>query len=167
MLLSATVGLIISVALPAARQRPSADVAAPCPTGSTNAIQPAIGIGPTIRPRVRKHMIGSPPMAFLDARVDGRVIVSATVDTDGTPCDIQVVSSSPSGLGLEATGIESIAEWRFTAATRDGSPVRAPVTIELTFAAYKKSKEPGARHRTVNAKITGADLLLTRASGPK
>jgi TonB family protein len=167
MLLSATVGLVIGLALPAPRQQPNAEVAAPCPAGSTDAIQPAIGIGPTIRPRVRKHMIGNPPAAFLDARVDGRVVVSATVDTDGTPCDIQVVSSSPSGLGLEATGIESIAEWRFTAATRDGSPVRAPVTIELTFAAYKKSKEPGARHRTVNAKITGADLLLTRASGPK
>lgn len=137
----------------------SSTVAAPCPVDA-GASQPTVGIGRTIQPRVRKQKIADPPQSFLDARVDGRIVVSGVVDTDGSLCDLRVVSSAPAGLGLEEAGIASAKGWRFTPAGRDGAAVRAPVTIEFTFSAYKEdARRPGVRGRTASANIEGADPL--------
>lgn len=135
------------------------DVAAPCPVDG-GVTEPTVAIGPTIRPRVRKQVIAEPPQAFLDAAVDGRVVIAGVVDADGSLCNLRVVTSAPTSLKLEAAGIASAKGWRFAPATRDGVAVRAPVTIEFTFSAYKQdARRPGSRVRTAGAQIDGADPL--------
>jgi len=162
LLLLATLGVVISVvpAPPLQKTQPDSDVAAPCPAESADQAMPVVGIGRTVPPRVRKKVVADPPSTFLDARVDGRVVVSGIVDTDGTLCDIRAVHSSHSGLGLEDTGIASAKQWLFAAAMRDGAPVRAPVSIEFTLSAYKDGPRPGQRGRTARAEVRGADPLL-------
>ncbi|MGV3518272.1 energy transducer TonB [Luteitalea sp.] len=155
------IGVMIGAVLVPARQanRSDGDVAAPCPVGSVVQTMPTVGIGRPRLPRVRKQVVGDPSSAFLDAKVDGRVVVSGIVDTDGTLCDIRVVHSSHAGLGLEHTAIASARQWRFTAATRDGAATRAPVRIEFVFSAWSDSGRPGQRGRTAGAEIVGADPL--------
>lgn len=137
----------------------SGDVAVPCPVDG-GVTEPAVAIGRPTRPRVRKQAIADPPQSFLDASVDGRVVVSGIVDTGGSLCNLRVVTSAPTGLGLEEAGIASAKGWRFAPATRDGVAVRAPVTIEFTFSAYTHDpRRPGSRGRTAGANIDGADLL--------
>lgn len=156
-------GLLVTVMLLPALQRKQSesDVATPCPVESADQTMPAIGIGRTLLPRVRKEVVGEPSSAFLDAKVDGRVVVSGIVDTDGTLCDIRVVHSSHPGLGLEDTGVASAKRWRFAPAMREGAAVRAPVRIEFTLGPYKDGPRPGQRGRTANAEVTGADPLLS------
>ena len=65
------------------------------------------------------------------AKVQGSVIVTATVGIDGRLRDIRVVT--PLGLGLDERAVEAVSLWRFQPATADGKPVPYPVQIEVNF----------------------------------
>lgn len=161
LLLVVTVGVFVQVAPAPPPQPPVAEpeIAIPCAANSSGLPGPAIGISRTVQPRVRRQLIAHPPSTFDDLKIDGRVVVSATVGTDGNLCDVQVVASSPAGVGLEATAIASAKGWRFAPATRDGASVPAPVKIEFTFSPWKEGRSRGTRGRTANAEIEGADPL--------
>lgn len=140
-------GLMPNPQLPA-----RAEVTAPCSAEDTSLLSPAIGLGRTVLPRVRKEVVTA------GDEVAGSVVVSVIVDTDGSVCDIRVVRSSPTGSSLEEAGIASAKQWKFAPATRDGIAIRAPVSIEFTFSAYEAIPgRPGQRGRTANAEVQGAD----------
>jgi TonB family protein len=65
------------------------------------------------------------------AKWQGAVLVSAVVDTTGTPTNIHVIR--PLGLGLDEKAVEAVQQWKFRPGTKDGVPVPVQVQLEITF----------------------------------
>jgi TonB family protein len=65
------------------------------------------------------------------AGIQGTVVLSVVVTTEGTIGDVKVTKSLQSELDAEA--IKAAKRWRFTPGTKDGKPVPVAVTLELTF----------------------------------
>lgn len=67
-----------------------------------------------------------------DARLQGDVLLSATVGADGIPSDIQVLHKL--GKGLDQKAIECLRQWRFSPATDYfGGPAPERIRVELDF----------------------------------
>jgi len=64
--------------------------------------------------------------------VVGNISILLTVETDGTPHDIQLVDGL--GFGLDDAAVEKVSHWRFTAALdKQGKPIATRVTIQIAF----------------------------------
>jgi TonB family protein len=76
----------------------------------------------------------SPPYSLKAARakVSGVVRLAFVVDTDGSVKDVEVVKGL--GYGLDENAVKTVKTWKFKPATRQGLPVKARATIEVTFA---------------------------------
>ncbi len=66
-----------------------------------------------------------------DAKVQGRVLLSAVVGVDGTATDIRVVQGL--GMGLDQKAIECLDQWRFKPGTRDGQSIPLQVQVQINF----------------------------------
>lgn len=64
-------------------------------------------------------------------RISGVVLISLLVGTDGLPTDLHVVRSV--GAGLDEQALDSVGKYRFKPATKDGNPVPARITVEVSF----------------------------------
>jgi protein TonB len=76
----------------------------------------------------------SPPTYSEEARkakVEGDCIVSLVVDEKGNLTNLHVVSGL--GMGLDEKAIEAIKKWKFEPAFRDGKPVAAKLTVQVSF----------------------------------
>lgn len=71
----------------------------------------------------------------LDAKLEGYVVLAATITVDGAAAEISVVKGL--GLGLNEKAIECLQRWRFTPAMRNGerTPVKARVEIRFKLPA--------------------------------
>ncbi|HEV8631203.1 MAG TPA: energy transducer TonB [Thermoanaerobaculia bacterium] len=69
------------------------------------------------------------------ARVEGIVVVQATIDRAGRVIDVQVVKGLP--MGLDASAVAAVKQWRFQPATLQGRPV--PVYFQLTVQFHIRS----------------------------
>lgn len=67
-------------------------------------------------------------------KVQGVVLVSVLVTPDGMPTDARVEKGL--GYGLDQSALECVSRYRFRPATRDGKPIAARVTIEVSFRLY-------------------------------
>ncbi|MCL4523855.1 MAG: TonB family protein [Acidobacteria bacterium] len=66
------------------------------------------------------------------AKYNGSVLLSLTVNPNGSASDIYLIKAAPFGLTRQA--IEAVKAWRFKPAKdRDGNPVAVRVQIEVTF----------------------------------
>ena len=65
------------------------------------------------------------------SRIEGTVVLTVEVGTDGRAHHIRVVKRL--GHGLDEEAITAVAHWRFKPATRDGVCVQVPATIEIVF----------------------------------
>lgn len=65
------------------------------------------------------------------ARLQGVVIVRAIVDADGSVRDVEVLKGLP--LGLDRQTVETVREWRFEPARRNGQPVPVFLNITVSF----------------------------------
>ena len=65
------------------------------------------------------------------AQLNGKVILTLVVETDGTASNIAVTKGL--GLGLEQKAIEAVRQWKFRPATIAGKAVRARVNVEVLF----------------------------------
>ena len=65
------------------------------------------------------------------AKIEGKVILRAVVQPDGTARDFKVIQSLDPGLDQKA--IEAVAQWRFRPGVRDGNPVAVLATFEVNF----------------------------------
>jgi TonB family protein len=65
------------------------------------------------------------------AHLTGVVTMSLTVDDDGLPADIHVVS--PIGLGLDESAVACMRQSRYSPAQRDGKPVPLKIQVSLPF----------------------------------
>jgi periplasmic protein TonB len=68
------------------------------------------------------------------AKIQGTCILWLIVDADGHPRDIRVVRGL--GYGLDAKALESVKQWRFEPARKDGQPVNVQVSVEVGFHLY-------------------------------
>lgn len=71
------------------------------------------------------------PAKMKQARIEGEVVLSFTVDQEGFTRDIKAVSSSNGAF--EQPAIDAIKQWRFWPAQKDGLPVSSPRQMPLAF----------------------------------
>jgi TonB family protein len=64
-------------------------------------------------------------------KISGVVLISLLVGTDGLPTDLQVVRSV--GAGLDEKALDAVSRYRFKPAMKDGNPVPARITVEVSF----------------------------------
>jgi protein TonB len=65
------------------------------------------------------------------ARVQGVVIIEATIGTDGNVTDARVLRSIPL---LDDAALEAVREWVFTPTLLNGVPVPVIMTVTVQFA---------------------------------
>ncbi len=78
-----------------------------------------------VRPTIAALADGEP--------VTGEVTLAATIRVDGSVADVQVLSSSRPGAGLEHAAADAVRRWRYKPATRDGQAIDSRLTITVTF----------------------------------
>jgi len=66
-------------------------------------------------------------------RRNGRVVLSAHIEKDGTVGDIRVLSPAGGDCGFEESAIASVKTWRYEPATRNGEPIDVDFTIVVDF----------------------------------
>jgi TonB family protein len=71
--------------------------------------------------------------AAMRAKVQGTVLLEATVVADGTVGHVRVIRSLDEQFGLDQKAIEAVRNWKFRPGTRFGKAVAVKVLIELTF----------------------------------
>lgn len=58
-------------------------------------------------------------------------LIGLIVDTSGAPGDVHIVR--PVGMGMDEAAVDAVMHYRFAPATRDGHPVAAAVTVQVSF----------------------------------
>jgi TonB family protein len=71
------------------------------------------------------------PSSLVTARVEGEVVLYAIIRADGSVDSIQVLKSLDPELDRNA--IEAFSRWKFSPATRDGSPVDLEAVVHIPF----------------------------------
>lgn len=79
---------------------------------------------------LRQVAPGYPPLARL-ARRQGSVVLLMTIDTQGVPVDVKLISSPDPSLAGEAERAARL--WRFAPALLNGQPVNAQFRLTLNF----------------------------------
>ena len=106
-----------------------------------------IRIGPGVKPPVPIHKPEpSFPSDASRAGVQGSVLVSIVIGADGRTRDIEVIS--PAGFGFDERAVETIRNWRFRPAEKDGKPVAVTANVETKFrllGAHFDAKEEARR----------------------
>lgn len=87
-------------------------------------------------PRFNAAYLNNPPPAYpLSARrrgIEGRVMVRAEVQADGTCSRVELKKTS--GFDpLDQAALEAVKKWRFVAARRGSQPISAWVEVPITF----------------------------------
>ena len=65
------------------------------------------------------------------ARLEGTVVLSVVVGTDGKAHELKVIRSL--GLGLDEAAIAAVKEWQFRPGEKEGKPVNVQATIQVNF----------------------------------
>jgi TonB family protein len=71
------------------------------------------------------------------ARIQGTVLMTALVRTDGRTDNIEVTRSLDTEYGLNERAVAALSQWRFEPGQKDGKPVAVRVTVEMRFTLKK------------------------------
>ena len=90
-----------------------------------------VRVGGAIQPpkKVRDQNPTYPPIAQ-SARVQGVVILEATIGPDGRVADVRVLRSIPL---LDAAAMEAVRQWVYTPTLLNGVPVPVIMTVTVNF----------------------------------
>ena len=90
-----------------------------------------VRVGGQVRPptKIAEQPLVYPSMAIA-ARVDGMVIVEATIDTDGRVSNAKVLKGKPL---LNQAALEAVGTWRYTPTLLNGVPVSVIMTVVVQF----------------------------------
>ena len=83
--------------------------------------------GPVLKSKVDPKY----PQSFVEAHVDGEVVLYAIIRKDGSVDSIQLVRSLDPQL--DANSMDALARWQFTPATREGLPVELEAVVHIPF----------------------------------
>jgi protein TonB len=87
--------------------------------------------GGVTAPRVTQRQDPEYTKEASDAKVEGTVLLSVVVGSDGIAHDINVTRSL--GSGLDEKAVQAVQKWRFAPGTKDGAPVNVKASIEVNF----------------------------------
>jgi TonB family protein len=94
--------------------------------------QPVYNVGAGVTaPTVLQRITPTYTQEAKDAKIQGKVILSVVIGTDGRAQDILVVQ--PLGSGLDVAAITAVQQWSFAPGTKDGETVAVRATIEINF----------------------------------
>jgi periplasmic protein TonB len=82
-------------------------------------------------PRVKSRSDPEYTVQAKDAKVEGTVVLSVVVGTDGLAHYINVVKGI--GNGLDEKAVEAVQKWSFEPGVKDGQPVDVRASIEINF----------------------------------
>lgn len=71
--------------------------------------------------------------AAMAARIEGKLLLEATVLADGSVGTIRILRSLDGSFGLDQKAIDAVRQWRFRPGTYLGKPAAVTVLIELSF----------------------------------
>jgi TonB family protein len=71
--------------------------------------------------------------AAMQAKIQGEVLLSATVRADGSVADVAVIDSLDPTYGLDDAAVAALRQWTFTPGTKDGRPVDVEVHVTVRF----------------------------------
>jgi protein TonB len=84
-----------------------------------------------VTPPSKVHHVAPAYPAFAQAmRLEGIVIIQATIGVDGRVVDATVLRSVPL---LDAPAIDAVRQWRYTPTTLNGQPVAVMMTVTVNF----------------------------------
>ena len=88
-------------------------------------------VGGAIKPPVRTKNVSPvyPPIAQ-SARVQGIVIIEATISTSGAVQDVRVLRSIPL---LNQAAIDAVRQWQYSPTLLNGVPVPVIMTVTVQF----------------------------------
>jgi protein TonB len=90
-----------------------------------------VRVGGNIKPPAKvKHVNPVYPPIAQSARVQGVVIIEATIGPDGAVKDARVLRSIPL---LDASALEAVRQWQFTPTLLNGVPVPVIMTVTVQF----------------------------------
>jgi periplasmic protein TonB len=78
-------------------------------------------------------------------RIEGKVVLSAVVLTDGTVGNVTITESLDSLYGLDDNAVKATKQWQFKPGTKDGRPVAVRVSVMMTFTMSSSSKSVSPR----------------------
>lgn len=88
-------------------------------------------VGGTIRPplKIRDAQPAYPPLAIA-ARIEGIVIIDATIGVDGQVLNVRLLRSVPF---LDQAALDAVRQWQFTPTLLNGVPVPVLMTVTVRF----------------------------------
>ncbi len=84
-----------------------------------------------VKPEIIEKVSPKYPEEAKKEKVTGKVIVEATVGTDGHVADAKVVNEADARLAQAA--IDAVKQWKFKPIQKDGKPVKVKTTVTLNF----------------------------------
>jgi len=107
------------------------NLAPPLPPPSPSEPAASVRVGGRIRPpnKIKDVKPVYPPIAQA-ARVEGMVIIEATIGPTGSVLEAKLLRSIPL---LDAAALEAVRQWEFTPTLLNGSPVAVVMTITVNF----------------------------------
>jgi protein TonB len=73
------------------------------------------------------------PAVAIAAKIEGRVIIEATISRDGGVIDAAVLRSQPM---LDQAALDAVRQWRFTPTLLNGIPVEVKMTVTVNFSLH-------------------------------
>ena len=108
-----------------------ARIVAPPPEVKAAPPQPPVRVGSTVRtPQKLRDVHPVYPAVARAARVEGTVIIEATIGIDGRLVDTRILRSIPL---LDQAALDAVRQWEFTPSLLNGVPVPVIMTVTVTF----------------------------------
>jgi TonB family protein len=102
------------------------------------------------------------------ARVQGLVVMECVVERDGSVGPVRVTRSLDPVYGLDDAAVKTLKQWRFRPGTKDGTPVRVAITVEILFTigsnANVRPPDPALNSGTT-APISWPDAFIDATGG--
>ncbi len=83
------------------------------------------------------------PVTAQLTRVNGTVVVAASVNAKGRVDKVDVVHCDQPNMGFEDSALDAVKAWRFKPATKAGEPVESLTYVRLTFQAPDRYSPDG------------------------
>jgi protein TonB len=108
----------------------------PLATQAFAQMETPVRIGPKIDPpRKTRHIAPVYPAVARAARVEGVVILEATIDRHGRVANARVLCSIPL---LDQAAVDAVREWQFSPTLLNGVPVPVIMTVTVNFTLTRK-----------------------------
>ena len=130
-------------------------------SASAGVLPPGSGV---FAPRLLREVKPDYTAAALRARIQGVVTLECVVELDGSVGAVRIVRSLDSVYGLDDEAIREVRQWRFAPGTKDGTPVRVAISIQVSFALGDRAGNPAATAPETLAPTSWPELFIDRSA---